>query len=330
MNSPIRKHDSSEDVILNSHCTGCGACINICPYRKLNKNGAVIVFNCSHTQGKCDNVCPMTNSQNYFSARDKTSPIGNILEIYRSKAGKKFKNFFTAKKTVTALNCFILNSSASKKILMTKTGKNLRPIPFFAGTEEEIINLSQTNYCSSPLLSSVNLSEENSYSFTGLPCHILSLAKFEKLDSCFQKPFLPEIKISLFCTWSLDPEGYARYLSKNFKDKKIKASYMIPGSQKKIFFEFDDGSKTEKNLDEIKPFVRKGCSICTDLTGEYSDISVGDCETDQNFNTLIIRTEKGSDLVRNAVKSSYLEIYDYPEKTRIMLENASISKKEKI
>ncbi|MDY0132378.1 MAG: Coenzyme F420 hydrogenase/dehydrogenase, beta subunit C-terminal domain [Desulforegulaceae bacterium] len=331
MNSTNNLYKTSKEVIENFNCIGCGACINICPYRKLNKNNAVRIFNCNNSGGKCDLVCPKTIADTKSltkntSPENQTSYMGNVLKIYKSKSGKRFENLFSAKKTITALNCFILKSKVSKKILMTKTKKDLSPFPFFAESEEEIINFSKTNYCSSSPLGLVNLSKEKNYSFTGLPCQILSLAKFETLDKNFQKPFLPEIKISLFCTWSLNPEKYSNYLKKNFKNKEIKSCFINPSNKNKIFFELNDNSTAELNIDEIRKFIRKGCASCTDLTGKYSDISVGDCETDKNFNTLIIRTQKGRELVNNAVKNNYLEISDYPENTKTMLEKAAQNK----
>lgn len=329
MNKALSQYKSSKDVITNQECIGCGACINICPYRKLNYDSAVIIFECTNEKGKCDFVCPKTKVSNQFNQTEKASPIGKVLKIYKSKAGTKFHDLFAEKKTVTALNCFILKSQISQKILMAKTQKDLKTIPFFAKTEDEIINFSQTNYCSSPMLEPVNLSKEPSYSFTGLPCQVLSLAKFETLDENFTKPYLPEIKISLFCTWSLIPSLYSKYLKNKFPGKKLIKSSISSPNEKKIYFEFSDHSKSEKNLEEIKHFIRNGCTSCTDLTGEFSDISVGDCETDPEFNTLIIRTSKGLDLVNNAVKNNYLEIFEYPEDTKIMLEKASVNKKDK-
>jgi coenzyme F420 hydrogenase subunit beta len=335
MNTILEQYESSKDVILNNYCSGCGACINTCPYRKLNKNSAVIIFECSENHGRCDMVCPAVktdheNLQKKFFNSISPNPMGNVIKIYKSRAGTRFQPNLTEKKTVTALNCFILNSGISKKILMTKTGKDFLPEPFFAETDDEIINSGKTIHSTSPILSLLNLSGEKNYSFTGLPCQILSIAKTEVLEKKYFKPFLPDIKISLFCTWALYPQQYSDYLQTKLENNDLKACQITSGKDKKIIFEFMDNSKKQENLDEIKKLIRKSCTVCTDLTGEYSDISVGDLETDNSFNTLIVRTVKGLELVKKAVEKNYLEIFPYPKEAQLMLETASTNKKKKI
>lgn len=334
MNTTTGKYLSSKDVIMNHDCSGCGACTNICPYRKFGKNSPVDIFQCTEPIGRCDLVCPMTKTDHQDLQKKNLntmdfSPLGSIIGIYKSRAGKRFKSLFTQKKTVTALNCFILKSQTSQKILTTRIDKNLKPKPFFAENEDQVINSGKTIHSTAPVLSMVNLSKEKGYSLTGLPCQILSIAKMNTLDEKFLRPVLPEIKISLFCTWGLYPDEYSNYLKKNTGKKELNNCLIPPGKEKKIIFKFSDKSSQENKLDEIKQFIRKSCSSCTDLTGEYSDISVGDCETDSAFNTLIIRTQKGLEIVNRAVQDRYLEISPYPEEALLMLKTASLNKKKK-
>jgi coenzyme F420 hydrogenase subunit beta len=64
--------------------------------------------------------------------------------------------------------------------------------------------------------------------------------------------------------------------------------------------------KVEIPLDRIRPLIPRSCSICPDMTSEWADVSVGVLEGKSDWNTLIIRTERGTDLVNAARKAGYL------------------------
>jgi coenzyme F420 hydrogenase subunit beta len=59
-------------------------------------------------------------------------------------------------------------------------------------------------------------------------------------------------------------------------------------------------------LADIKPYVRKSCSVCEDFSSELADISVGGLGLD-GWTFTIIRTEKGEELFTNAEKTGFLE-----------------------
>jgi coenzyme F420 hydrogenase subunit beta len=61
-------------------------------------------------------------------------------------------------------------------------------------------------------------------------------------------------------------------------------------------------------LKEVDAFVRNSCKQCEDFTAEYADISVGGIGCPDGWSTVIARTEKGSELLKNAQKAGYLEI----------------------
>ena len=41
-------------------CTGCGACVNICPYQTIYNDRTVQLHYCDLTDGKCYAYCPRT------------------------------------------------------------------------------------------------------------------------------------------------------------------------------------------------------------------------------------------------------------------------------
>ena len=85
-------------------------------------------------------------------------------------------------------------------------------------------------------------------------------------------------------------------------------------------------SWTDIPLDEVRPFIRKGCLLCRDMTAEWSDISVGAAEGIEGWNTVLVRTPRGRDLLRSAQEDGILEIGDLPEENLDHLREASLNK----
>jgi len=61
-------------------------------------------------------------------------------------------------------------------------------------------------------------------------------------------------------------------------------------------------------LREVDAFVRNSCKHCEDFTAEYSDVSVGGIGCPNGYSTVIARTEKGLELLKNAEKAGYIEL----------------------
>jgi coenzyme F420 hydrogenase subunit beta len=62
----------------------------------------------------------------------------------------------------------------------------------------------------------------------------------------------------------------------------------------------------EISLDEIRPFIPDTCGLCPDMTSEWADLSVGMYEGRPGWNTLLVRTARGRELVESAVASGLL------------------------
>ena len=87
------------------------------------------------------------------------------------------------------------------------------------------------------------------------------------------------------------------------------------------------------NLDEVAPLVRSGCRYCTDMTAEFADLSVGGArsadgwDVDKGWNQVIVRSEKGMQLLELAREKGILEFKDTPETGLDKLKGASLGKK---
>jgi coenzyme F420 hydrogenase subunit beta len=82
-------------------------------------------------------------------------------------------------------------------------------------------------------------------------------------------------------------------------------------------------------LDEVRPFINKTCQFCIDLTAELADVSVGAVEGVDGWNTLIVRSEEGKQLVKAAVAGGAIETARLPEENLAHLKEAALLKKQR-
>lgn len=157
----------------------------------------------------------------------------------------------------------------------------------------------------------------------GTPCQILAGNKINKYEKeTGGSPI--DVKIGLFC---MENFSYT-YLEKFLKENNIEL-YDVKG------FRIDKGyfivslSKGEDFKIPVKKteiFTRKNCNICTDYTADTSDISVGSVGSDKGYSTVIIRTEKGQEIINECIKGGYLEKSEIKDKGLSLLKNISNKK----
>ena len=107
----------------------------------------------------------------------------------------------------------------------------------------------------------------------------------------------------------------------------------IPPSKYHSLVLREDGKDISVDLDEVNPIVRQACHACTDMTAEFSDLSVGGArsadgwDVDKGWNQVIVRTEKGEQLLNLAREKGILEFKEVPETGLEKIKNASMGKK---
>ena len=85
--------------------------------------------------------------------------------------------------------------------------------------------------------------------------------------------------------------------------------------------------------DDVNPCIKEACLYCSDMTAEFSDISVGsarlpeDWEVARSWNQVIVRTQVGNELMELARSRGALEFRDVPEENLDKLKKASMNKK---
>jgi len=82
-------------VIAQDLSTGCGACVNLCPYQKIHKDNTVNLHLCDRVDGRCRNYCPRSPvdldrlRKALFDPGDFVPELGPFKGLYMTRASDK-------------------------------------------------------------------------------------------------------------------------------------------------------------------------------------------------------------------------------------------------
>ena len=114
-----------------------------------------------------------------------------------------------------------------------------------------------------------------------------------------------KLKIGLFCMESFNHDDLMKYLKENDVDPKIVTKFEIKNGR---FYAWAGEERLHRaKLNNVKAIVRTGCLHCTDFASEYADVSVGNVGSPAGYSTVIIRDNKGKQILEAAIKSGLIE-----------------------
>lgn len=323
-------------------CSGCSSCMGICPEDCINivrfKNGT---YHPQIDHSKCTNcnlcvkVCPMVNemediSQYLFKDRGEYNLlIGDYINLYKGYSMDSNIRFnATSGGLVTTLLIYLLETGLIDGALVTKMNSNnyLETEPFIASTREEIVLAIGSKYIPVPLnkiLKTIK-NAKGKFAIVGLPCHIKGIRKLEKYD----KDYIEKIRyhFGLFCSHYIDYNGIKFLLHKmGLKEKEIEyIKFRGEGWPSGLRVYLKNGNIKQMKMlgswwSEILGsyyFCPYSCIFCDDSTCEYADLSFGDSYLKENKNdsigtsVVISRTNTGEELLRNAIKSGQISLFE--------------------
>lgn len=327
------------EVIDRGLCTLCGACTGGCPYLVSYRGRIVLLDNCTLSEGQCYKYCPRTYtdmdaiSQRVFGVPYSEDELGTVKEVLMSRStDPNIRERAQYGGTVTALLSLALTEGFIDSTIMTRTSNDKTPIAFIAKSAEEVLQGSGSNYMACPVLQTYNhLPKESNHSLgiVTMPCQALALAKM-KTESPENRISIENVRlvIGLFCTWALCPDGFHQFLRENLDLTQVK-KFDIPPPPANRFDAYTSSGTISFPLEQIRKFTMPTCAYCLDMTSEFSDISVGSVEGIEGWNTVIIRTDAGAELVEMAKAKGKLETDNLPPQNLAHLKEASLLKKKR-
>jgi len=307
-----------ENVVLKDICSGCAACVLVCPFTCLEyfDDKPNLVKKCEIC-GICPEVCPRlelsqaTLEKLTFERErrpDEEFGVYKRLMIARAKDENILKVCQDGG-VVTALLTFALDSGVIDSAIVSATDpeKPLFPVPRLVLTPGELLQCAGTKYTYSPNLLALQEAvkqKRRNLAFVGTPCQIQSIRKIEAFPLKKYSSII-RFTVGLMCTESFTYEGLVKkhiegILGINPNDVE---KMNIKG---KVLVTTKSGETKTIPLQEAKQYTRRGCLPCTDFSAELADISAGGLGL-SGWTFTVIRTKKGEEVFDNAEKAGAIQ-----------------------
>lgn len=308
--------DLKSEVWDTGKCSGCGACVAVCPADAISfKEGEMVTSPVSNGYckqatdsvpcGACYAVCPRTGEQ-------PKEELGKYREIVSAKAAYDIPHRQSGGAVTAILANALHEGLIDAVVTVTEDHWTLRPSSVVITKSDVLVQQAGSRYSWwVPLLAALKTAviekKCKKIAVVGVPCAVQALAKIRASDNDLLRPYAKSIRlvIGLFCTETFDYEALVH--------GKLKSHYKLePHEIRKLDVKGkleilkQDGTTTSVPLAELETCIRKGCHFCTDLTSLDADLSAGAVGSPAGSTTLIVRTETGKGFVDSAVRNKKL------------------------
>jgi coenzyme F420 hydrogenase subunit beta len=331
-------------VLEENLCTGCGACVGICPYQVIYHDRTVQLHSCDLEDGCCYNYCPRTLTdliairKMLFEADVLTPEIGAVKGYYFSRASDpELHTLAQHGGTVTALMELAISEGLIDSAIVSARNQDFEQEGVMISDKKKLCENAGSKFTVSSTIAAFNqliTQETGNVGVVATPCQALALAKMRLKPGEKDRARLNQLQlvVGLYCGWTLSAEKYKKMLTeKNIVPESV-IKMDIPAGKNVLEIHAKDGVHSIA-MEEVQNCIREACLYCMDSTAEYADVSVGaarfagDWEEVRKWNQLIVRTKRGKELVELAVKKGVLEIREAPMESLKELKEAAVKKK---
>lgn len=316
----------------------CGLCVALCPYISYAGDRVRVVYPCGRTEGACYAVCPRVKRQPGVpdrpvveAAERSEAELGPYRALWWARAAEAARAAGAQYGgTVTALLALALVRGWAQGVVAVGADGGGRPRPELVTEPEAVRACAGSRYVAVPSLAALAEARRQGLervAVVGRPCQVQALRRWQGRGADEgERHWLPQpaVIIGLFCFWALRSE-FLDYLEKRVSEPIVKMD--IPPEQVVVY---TPAGSISLPLSEVRPFIQPGCHTCSDPTAEAADVSVGATEADPRWNTLIVRTPRGQELVQAAVAEGWLELRPCPEERLPVLRQAVANKRRRV
>jgi len=322
------------EVVTSGLCTGCAACVVVCPYDVLSYDdteGRYRPFhvpeeggpdNCTHgVKGctLCTRACPRFRTwepeiENHLFGRERTDDEVSGIAVDMVLARATDPDVHGAGQDggfVSALLIFALEHEMIDAALVSALegdGSSWKAVPAVARTRADVLATagSRYTYSANPLAYAAAIEGgAEKIALVGMGCQasappVMAARKAGKVARRFA------LSIGLLCSKTFDdaifPELFeARYglAREDIVKMNIKGVFQVW---------MRDGAYHEVPLKEAHAWTREGCKSCPDFAAEHADISTGGIGAFNDWTLTIIRTERGRELFHAMVAADAVEV----------------------
>ena len=350
MTTPVKMVISQKilkkEVIECGLCTGCGACVGLCPYQVIYHDRTVQLHTCNLENGKCYDFCPRTSTDQkklrnmLFDAGDVTPEMGAIKGYYFSRAtDPQLSESAQHGGTVTALMELALFEGLIDSAIISARDQEFYQNGVVVKDKAGLRKNAGSKFTVSPTVATFNqltaTKDAGNVGVVATPCQALALAKMKLKAVKEDRGKIAQLKlvIGLYCGWAFDAKEFKELMGQNDIELESIVGMDIPAGKNSLEIYTGNGTKSLP-LSDAQACIRSACNYCLDSTAEYADISVGAARFGDNWekmshwNQMIVRTGKGRSLIELAIKRGVLEVKEAPAESLRQLKNAAGEKKK--
>ena len=330
--------NSLSDIVDNGLCIGCGICqsiagkdkikIEMSPKGRLEPKeiGKLNIATFEKIKKVCPGVIVEGLPKKEINTNSKHDLIWGYYQslFYAWSTNEQIRFQSSTGGLLNGLSLYLLETKKVNFILHTAGDpKNpMRSLPKFSYSKDDLLNCeSRSRYGPASPLSKFDeaLNTNESFAFVGKPCDIAAIRQLAKLDERVDKQC--KYLLTLVCGGSTEFTKSQDFIkSFDVKEEELKEfRYRGYGNPGKMYIKTKEGKEFDKEYnsfwgEESTWRVHFRCKICPDAIGECSDIAALDTwrggspkGEDEGFNAAIIRTQKGTELLNDAIKSGYIK-----------------------
>jgi len=338
------QQDLQKRVLDTQLCTGCGACVGLCPYQAYTHDNVVTLHGCDMKEGKCYAFCPRTPTdldalrKHFFGEEEITPELGAMRGFYIARSAQEpVRKNAQHGGTVTTLIALALEEGIIDAAIVATGQRDCLPHAVVVSDSKELRHHGKSSFVVSPMVAKFNEIAKGEFKKMGVvatPCQALAMAKMRSQSIQKNDETMGKLKlvIGLFCGWAFSWRKVVELL-RTKTDLETITGMDIPPSKYHTLEVLTKNGPLAISLDEVTPCIREACHYCYDMTAEFSDISVGSArlsegwEAARSWNQVIVRTQQGDDLMELARTRGLLEFRDVPDGNLERLKQASQNKK---
>jgi len=316
------------EIIQTGKCVYCGACGAFCSNIQFDKEKEVPIEDgsckdantCRDGFGLCYNVCPKTEIDRiplslldkWVFGKESDRILGHSLNITSVRlteiASEKLPSDAGP---LTGFLCVAMENGLIDASIVTEKDENFKPFPIIAQNREELFKSVGYKPSQSPTISLVGSAINKDFAdiaIVGTPCQIQALRKLQNHPIFDYEAYdLVSLAIGTFCTGTF----YNKLLSDIFRNSGVNESEILNIETDKNNFTLkvrDNSSVKVIPLNFLyENAIRKACFSCSDYTASFADISIGKFGSEDGWDTVIVRTEKGKQIFDLAVHQKIIE-----------------------
>lgn len=314
-----------KDVIDSEICSGCGVCVAFCDKVNLTEGGSEPASDCSmligavkcNIDGICYDSCPHVSysipelEDEVFGGRREDEILGHYIKAVavRSKDKDILKNAQDGGAATAFLLATVKEGFADAAVVTTRD-ESWNVDADATSDKKDIAGGAGTKYARAPPVVKLgkNLRKMPRLAIVGTGCQIAGTRKLEKkFLSAVDKADLT--LIGLFCYENFPYSSLKKIIEEGFglKMADVTKTDITKG---KMHIWTKDGKKHEKPIKEFADYTPTACVICRDFTATFSDLTCGSIGSGAGWTTVIIRSQRGLDLLEKAKEKGYIEVSD--------------------